>query len=44
MSEIKIGNKIIGEDYPCFIVAEIGMNHNGNVELATSQANSCRKG
>ena len=34
MNKIRIGNKKIGEGYPCFIVAEIGMNHNGDVELA----------
>lgn len=31
---VKIGNKIIGENFPCFIIAEIGINHNGSVELA----------
>ncbi len=34
MKGIKIGNKIIEESSPCFIVAEIGMNHNGNINLA----------
>lgn len=32
--EIKIGNKIIGEGYPCFIIAEAGVNHNGSFEMA----------
>jgi len=31
---IKIGNKLIGEEEPCFIVAEAGVNHNGSLELA----------
>ena len=31
---VKIGNKIIGDDYPCFITAEIGINHNGDINLA----------
>lgn len=31
---IKIGNKIIGSGQPCFIVAEIGINHNGDMALA----------
>ena len=31
---IKIGNRIIGDDQPAFIVAEIGLNHNGKLELA----------
>ena len=31
---VKIGNKIVGDDYPCYIVAEIGINHNGSLEIA----------
>jgi len=31
---VKIEDKFIGDDYPCFIIAEIGINHNGSVELA----------
>jgi len=34
MGMIKIGGKRVGEGYPCFIVAEIGINHNGSVEIA----------
>lgn len=34
MTTIRIGNKLIGDDQPCFIVAEIGINHNGDVDLA----------
>ena len=30
---IKIGDKWIGEPNKCFVVAEAGSNHNGNVEL-----------
>ena len=33
-NEIKIGNFIISKNSPTFIVAEIGINHNGSVELA----------
>jgi N-acetylneuraminate synthase len=32
--KVKIGNKYIGDNYPAFIVAEIGINHNGDIELA----------
>src|SRR3989338_99816 len=32
--EIMIGNKIIGDEHPVFIVAEIGVNHNGDTVLA----------
>ncbi len=31
---VKIANKTIGDDFPCFITAEIGINHNGSVDLA----------
>ena len=34
MKAVKVGNKLIGEDLPCFIVAEIGINHNGDIDLA----------
>jgi|TARA_Y100000310_G_scaffold344034_1_gene454662 N-acetylneuraminate synthase len=33
MKTIKIGNRKIGEKYPAFVVAEIGINHNGDVKL-----------
>ena len=32
--KIGIGGKLIGEEEPCFIVAEAGVNHNGSLELA----------
>ena len=31
---VKIADKHIGDGYPCFIIAEIGINHNGSVKLA----------
>jgi N-acetylneuraminate synthase len=31
---VHIGKYCVGEGYPCFLVAEIGINHNGNVEIA----------
>jgi N-acetylneuraminate synthase len=30
----KIGDKLIGDGQPTFIIAEIGINHNGSVDLA----------
>ncbi len=33
-NKVKIGNKFIGEDQPIYIIAEIGINHNGSLELA----------
>src|SRR3954447_4470750 len=29
-----IGDRPIGEGEPCYIIAEIGINHNGNIDLA----------
>jgi N-acetylneuraminate synthase/N,N'-diacetyllegionaminate synthase len=34
MSQIVIGGKTIGGDAPCFIIAEAGVNHNGDMALA----------
>lgn len=31
---IKIADKFIGDGKPCFIIAEIGINHNGSVDMA----------
>lgn len=31
---MQIGNRIIGEGHPTYIIAEIGVNHNGILELA----------
>lgn len=42
--KMKIGDKWVGEGEPCFIVAEIGLNHNGDVQLGKKlidQAKSC---
>ena len=36
MRAVKIGNKIVGDGYPCFIIAEIGINHNGSLSMAKS--------
>jgi len=34
MQEIRIGNTMIGDGHPCYIVAEIGINHNGDIDIA----------
>ena len=31
---IAIGNSIIGDDQPVYVIAEIGLNHNGSVDIA----------
>ena len=30
----KIGNKLVGDGQPCYVIAEIGINHNGDIDLA----------
>ncbi len=32
--EIKIGKRLLGDGHPTYIVAEIGVNHNGDLDLA----------
>jgi sialic acid synthase SpsE len=32
--KIKIGSKFVGDGCPCYIVAEVGINHNGQFNLA----------
>jgi N-acetylneuraminate synthase len=34
MADIQIGNATVGEGRPCYIIAELGINHNGSVDLA----------
>jgi N-acetylneuraminate synthase len=34
MPEIRIGDRLIGDGYPTYIIAEIGVNHNGILDLA----------
>lgn len=34
MNTILIGNSKVGTGEPCFVIAEIGINHNGSVEIA----------
>lgn len=34
MKKIQVGKRLIGNGHPCFLVAEIGINHNGDMDLA----------
>ncbi len=31
---VSIGDKAVGEEHPCYIIAEIGINHNGDIDVA----------
>lgn len=33
-TEVSIGGKLVGENHPTYVIAEIGINHNGDVEIA----------
>jgi N-acetylneuraminate synthase len=32
--EITLGKRRVGEGHPTYVVAEIGINHNGSLEIA----------
>ncbi|MDD2867472.1 N-acetylneuraminate synthase [Neomegalonema sp.] len=34
MTSLKFGAREIGEDAPCYVIAEAGVNHNGDMDLA----------
>ena len=34
LNAVRIGNKFVGDSQPCYVIAEIGINHNGDVDLA----------
>lgn len=40
---MKIGNKTIGGDNPCFIIAELSANHNGNLDVAIETIRAAKK-
>ena len=43
LKEFKIGNKLIGEDQPAYIIAEIGANFNGSLEHAKKLCNAAKE-
>ena len=34
MNKIRVGNQVIGEREPVYVIAEIGINHNGDLDVA----------
>lgn len=40
--EVKIGNSWVGDGHPAYVVAEIGINHNGNLEWAKKMIAAAR--
>jgi N-acetylneuraminate synthase len=39
VNTVKIGNKLVGDGQPTYIIAEIGINHNGNMDIAKKLIN-----
>jgi N-acetylneuraminate synthase len=40
MATVSIGNRPVGDGEPCFIIAEIGINHNGDLAIAKRLINA----
>jgi pseudaminic acid synthase len=40
---MQIGDKTIGQDQPCFIIAELSANHNGSLEIAIETIRAAKK-
>jgi N-acetylneuraminate synthase len=32
--DVLIGNNLVGDGHPCYVIAEIGINHNGDLDIA----------
>jgi N-acetylneuraminate synthase/N,N'-diacetyllegionaminate synthase len=41
--EVRIGARAIGSGHPCYVIAEAGVNHNGNMRLARELIVEARK-
>ena len=41
--EVKVGNIFIGDDYPVFVVAEIGINHNGSLDIVKKMIDGAKR-
>jgi N-acetylneuraminate synthase len=39
MASVKIGKNSVGDGQPCYVIAEIGINHNGDIALAKKLIN-----
>lgn len=40
---MKIGDRLIGENEPCFIIAELSANHNGSLEVAIDTIRAAKR-
>ena len=39
LPEIRLGSMVVGPGKPCYVIAEIGINHNGDIDLAKKLIN-----
>lgn len=40
---VKLGNKYVGKDFPTYIIAEGGLNHNGDIQIAKKLIDQAKK-
>jgi N-acetylneuraminate synthase len=38
--EIKLGNRMVGDGHPAYVIAEIGINHNGDLDITRQMINA----
>jgi len=43
VSSVRIGNRWVGDGHPVYVVAEIGINHNGSLEIASAMIAGARQ-
>lgn len=43
MRKIRIGSRWVGEHHPCFIIAEAGINHNGDIKIAKRMIDAAKR-
>src|ERR1017187_3761533 len=39
LPEVRLGSRVVGPGKPCYVIAEIGINHNGDIDLAKKLIN-----
>ena len=39
LAEVRLGSKLVGPGKPCYVIAEIGINHNGDIDIAKKLIN-----
>jgi N-acetylneuraminate synthase len=39
LPEVRLGSKLVGPGKPCYVIAEIGINHNGDIDIAKKLIN-----